>query len=92
MSAAPPVSFVMDEEHVAEGLQDVRQQLQSTEGEVLLDFFFVQQIDSQALRELEELAAAAELKNVKVVLRGIDIEVRKTLELAQLVTRFSFVD
>ena len=87
-----PLSFEIDEEHVVEGLQAVRDKLATVGGEVLLDFFFTQQLDPSGLQVLEALAGDAEVMKVKVVLRGINVDVYKVLKLAGLDGRFVFVD
>ena len=87
-----PFSFVVDGERVTEGLQAVCKNLESAGPETLLDFFFVHAIDQSGLRALEDLAHAADEKNVKVVLRGINVEVYKVMKLARLTERFTFVN
>jgi len=92
MSTITPVSFAVDGEHVAESLQSVRENLNTTTGEALLDFFFVQRLDPSGLTALEELAGTADVLNTKVILRGVNVEIYKVLKLAMLAERFSFVD
>lgn len=87
-----PFSFVVDGERVTEGLQAVAKNLDSGGTEALLDFFFVQDIDQSGLRALEDLANAAEQKKVKVVLRGINVEIYKVMKLARLTERFAFLN
>jgi len=43
------------------------------------------------VRALQTLAATADEKTVKVVLRGVNIEIYKVLKLVKLARRFSFV-
>ena len=85
-----PFSFVVDGERVTEGLQAVAKNLEGAGAEALLDFFFVQGIDQSGLRALEDLANAAEQKKVKIVLRGINVEIYKVMKLARLTERFAF--
>lgn len=87
-----PFSFVVDGERVTEGLQAVAKNLEGAGPEVLLDFFFVQDIDQSGLRALEDLANAAAEKKVKVVLRGVNVEIYKVMKLARLAERFTFVN
>jgi anti-anti-sigma regulatory factor len=72
-------------------VQQAAKQLESTGGEVFLDFSSVRRIDSSSLRAIEELASTAEQKDVKVVLRGVSVDVYKVLKLMKLASRFSFV-
>ena len=53
-------SFVIDEEHLAAQVNDIREKLPTEGPEVLLDFFLAQTLDPEGIRALEELAAAAE--------------------------------
>jgi anti-anti-sigma regulatory factor len=81
----------IDEEHVVEALRETGKKLDSVEGEVALDFSSVSRLDPGAIRALEEFAAKADDKGVKVVLRGVNVSVYKVLKLVKLGSRFSFV-
>lgn len=82
----------IDEKRVAPALQEAADTLDSAEGEAVLDFSSVRQIDSGALRALEDVARVADEKDVKVVLRGVNVDVYKVLKLVKLTQRFSFVN
>lgn len=58
--------------------------------EVLLDFSAVQRMDVNGLRAIEEFAAAASGRGVKVVARGVRVDVYRTLKLARLSSRLSY--
>jgi anti-anti-sigma regulatory factor len=64
--------------------------LDGAAGELALDFTSVQHITPNTIGAMEKLAAAAEAKAVKVVLRGVHIDVYKVLKLVNLTPRFSF--
>jgi len=81
----------IDETSVAPALQEARQKLDGAGGEVVLDFSSVRRIDADALQALQELAREASQKAVRVVLRGVNIEIYKVLTLVKLAPRFSFV-
>jgi len=81
----------IDEESVAQALQEAGDKLDGVEGEVALDFSSVRRIDASALRALEKFAGLADDKGVKVVLRGVNVGVYKVLKLVKLTSRFSFV-
>ena len=81
----------IDAERVIEGLEDAREMLDSANGELVLDFSSVCRIDPSAVRALQALAATADEKTVKVVLRGVNIEIYKVLKLVKLARRFSFL-
>ena len=81
----------IDEEHVVEALREAEKKLDSVEGDVALDFSSVSRLDPRAIRALEEFAAKADGKAVKVVLRGVNVGVYKVLKLVKLGSRFSFV-
>jgi anti-anti-sigma regulatory factor len=59
---------------------------------VVLDFSSVRRIDPSVLRAMEEFAGKADNKGVKVVLRGVNVDVYKVLTLVNLTSRFSFVN
>jgi anti-anti-sigma regulatory factor len=80
----------IDPEHVVHALEDAGEKLDSTEGELVLDFSAVRRLDAPGLKQLEELASAADLKNVQVALRGVNIDIYKVLKLVKLTSRFSF--
>ncbi len=81
----------IDEERVVQGLQEAGEKLDSAEGEVVADFSSVRRIDSSAIRALEEFAGTADDKGVKVVLRGVNVDVYRVLKLVKLGSRLSFV-
>ena len=82
----------VDETRVVPALREAGEKLDGTEREVALDLSSVHRIDSSALAALEELARIADAKNVKVALRGVNVEVYKVLKLVKLTRRFSFVN
>ena len=82
----------IDEESIVPALQEAGGNLDSAQGEAVLDFSSVRRIDSSGLRALEEFARIAEEKAVKVVLRGVNVDVYKVLKLVKLTQRFSFVN
>jgi anti-anti-sigma regulatory factor len=82
----------VDETRVVPTLREAGEKLDGTEGEIRLDFSTVHRIDGSALGAMEELASIAEGKNVKVNLRGVNVEVYKVLKLVKLTRRFSFVN
>ncbi len=81
----------IDGERVVPSLAEAREKLDGADGEMILDFSSVGRIDAGALRAMEELAAAAEDRGVKLVLRGASIYVYRVLKLMKLAPRFSFL-
>ena len=86
------VFLKIDEERVVQALQEAGENLDGTQGEVVLDFSSVRRIDSSALEAMEDFAGIADEKGVKVVLRGVNVDVYKVLKLVKLTRRFSFVN
>ena len=86
-----PVGLEFDGESVAHALQEAREKLDSSDGGLCLDFSSVRRIDPSALREMEELAGMADDKAVKIVLRGVNVDIYKVLKLMKLAPRFSFL-
>jgi anti-anti-sigma regulatory factor len=83
--------LVMDEHNLIASLDKAGKSLQS-ELELTLDFSGVGRVDSPGLRAIQDLAHRAEEKKVKVVVRGVNVNVYKTLKLARLTQRFSFAN
>jgi len=81
----------IDEDHVVPGLQEARKELASATGEVILDFSSVRRVDPKAIRAMDEFAATAHTKSIKLGLRGVNVDVYKVLKLVKLASRFSFV-
>lgn len=81
----------MDEQHFVPTLQDAQEKLNCAEGEAVLDFSSVHRVDPRALQAMEEFAGLADRKAVKVVLRGVNVEVYKVLKLVKLTRRFHFL-
>jgi len=81
----------IDGERVVDALQEAREKLDGAGGEVVLDFSSVRRIDPSALRAMEKFAGTAADKAVKVVLRGVNVEIYKVLKLVKLAPRFSFL-
>jgi anti-anti-sigma regulatory factor len=90
--AMTAVFLKVDETRLVPTLREVGEKLDGTEGEVALEFSSVLRIDGSVLRAMEELARIAEGKNVKVALRGVNVDVYKVLKLVKLTRRFSFVN
>jgi anti-anti-sigma regulatory factor len=90
-TAGVPVLFEVDGELVIDALRAAGEKLDGASGEVVLDFSSVRRVDPSALKAMEDLAGSADDKAVKVVLRGVNVNVYKVLKLARLAPRFSFV-
>lgn len=82
----------VDKESVPSILQEIEKSLDRTQGEVVIDFSSVARLDGSALRSLAEFTGKAETASVKVILRGVNVEVYKVLVLMKLTSRFSFVN
>ena len=78
-------------ERVVQTLQTARETLDGAQGDVVLDFSSVRRINPSGLRAMEKLAGIADDKVVKVVLRGVNVDIYKVLKLVKLTSRFSFV-
>jgi anti-anti-sigma regulatory factor len=80
----------VDGNHVSEWFQQTK--LENSKEEVWLDFSAVRRIDPRGLNAMEDFASATHEKSIKVVLRGVNVDVYKVLKLAKLTARFSFVN
>jgi anti-anti-sigma regulatory factor len=79
----------IDGGHLVQSLQEVIDKLAGAGSEVVLDCSSVNRLDPAALKTLEKLAGQADDKSVKIVLRGVNIDVYKVLKLMKLAARFS---
>jgi anti-anti-sigma regulatory factor len=81
----------IDGEQVLQSLSAVSERLNAADGELVLDFTAVRRIDAGAITAMEALAGKSKEKSVKVVLRGVNVEIYKVLKLSRLTTRFAFL-
>lgn len=84
--------WLIDGESVVGALHDAGEELGSAEGEVILDFSSVRRLDSSALKAMDKFASIAADKAVKVVLRGVNVDIYKVLTLVKLTPRFAFLN
>jgi len=82
----------VDERLLVPALQEAKKKLDCADGEAVLDFSSVRRVDVSMLKALEEFARTAHEKAVKVVLRGVNVDVYKVLKLVKLTQKFSFVN
>jgi anti-anti-sigma regulatory factor len=82
--------FKIDGNHVFSALQEARENLDRVDGEVVLDFSSVNRVDVSAVRTLEQLADAADGREIRLTLRGVNVDIYKVLKLTKLTRRFSF--
>ena len=79
----------IDANNVIADLKQAEESLEARQ-ELALDFSGVTRIDSAGLQAVQRFAHRAEDKKAKVALRGMNVNVYKTLKLARLTSRFSF--
>ncbi len=82
----------IEERSAVELLRAAREKLDGANGEITLDFSPVRQIDASMVGALEQLIERAEEKDVKVALRGVNVDVYKVLKLVKLSSRLVFSD
>ena len=82
----------IDENSVVEALRDAGEKLDGVEHEVILDFSAVRRIDPSVVRAMQEFVGVAEKKDVRVALRGLNVDVYKVLKLVKLTRRFTFLN
>jgi len=86
-----PIAFEIGSKDMAEALQEARETLDAAGGEATLDLSALRRIDPRSLAAMEALAAEADKKGVRIVLRSVNVDVYRVLKLARLASRFSFV-
>ncbi len=82
----------IDGERILEALREAGDKLGNSDGEMILDFSAVRRVEPKAIAALEELAALAEQKKVKLALRGVNVDVYKVFKLVKLAHRFTFLN
>ncbi len=82
----------IDAVRMAESLNSAGERLSSADGELVLDFSSIQRIDGGAISSLHKLSQSAEQKNVRLVLRGTNIDIYRVLKLARMDTHFTFTN
>jgi len=61
--------------YVFSALQEALESFDRVEGEVILDFSSVDRVDVGAVRALEQLADAADGRDVKLTLHGVNVDI-----------------
>lgn len=89
--SANTLFLAVEEERIVPLLEETAVRLDGAHCEAVLDFSSVHRINSDALRALEDFAQVAEGKAVKIVLRGVDVDVYKVLKLVRLTHKVSFL-
>jgi anti-anti-sigma regulatory factor len=82
----------IQEESAVELLRGAMEKLDGANGEITLDFSSVQQVDASIVGAVEELIERAERKDVRVALRGVNVDVYKVFKLVKLSSRFVLLD
>jgi anti-anti-sigma regulatory factor len=80
----------LDEPTLVSTLREAGEKLDGTEGEVLLDFAAVRRIGSREVSAIDEFAHVADEKGVRVLLRGVTVDVYKVLKLGKIAPGFLF--
>ena len=81
----------INETSVAADLDAAREKLNGADSELVLDWIAVPRIDTAGLTALEKLASAAGDKKIKLVFRGLNIDIYRVLKLANLSGRFTLL-
>jgi len=71
-------------------LEEASSKLATADGEVTIDFSSVCRVDAQVIQRLEELASQADVKGVRVALRGVGVDLYKVFKLVKLSSRIAF--
>jgi len=80
----------IDQQRVTAALDQAAKKLNS-EAEVALDLSSVRRLDASDVQRLENFARVANEKKVKVLLRGVNVDIYKALKLTKLAGEFWFV-
>jgi anti-anti-sigma regulatory factor len=66
------------------------ERVKGAEGELTLDFSGVARLDVGGVRAMEELAGLAGARRVRVVLRGVNVDIYRVLKALKLASAFGF--
>lgn len=86
------VQIAIDPQRVEAALEEAGTMLDKTDGELILDLATVPRLAARDLRSLERLAAGADERGVRIVLRGAGSSLYKVLKLMKLSSRFLFAE
>ncbi len=75
-----------------ESLLQAKEQLCGTATEMVMDLSAVRRIDPEVIKQLEELVSVAKSRKIRLVLRGVSVDIYKVLKLMKLSAQFSYVD
>ena len=81
----------VEEDRIAQTLEEARGKLNGEESEVVLDFSSVRRIGPSVVQAMESLANTMNGNASRIALRGVNVDVYKVLKLTQLASRFSFL-
>ncbi|HTP36705.1 MAG TPA: STAS domain-containing protein [Candidatus Acidoferrales bacterium] len=70
-------------------LRSALDNLEKVDGELVLDFTTVRRIEPSALNAMEEIAARAGERHVRVALEAVDVSIYRVLKLTKLASRFT---
>jgi anti-anti-sigma regulatory factor len=82
----------IEENNLISAFEKARQAMDGEAQQLGVDLSCVHRIDSAGLNAIQDLAHRADEKKVKVVLRGVNVNVYKMLKLARLTRHFSFAN
>jgi ABC-type transporter Mla MlaB component len=82
----------MEESTAASTLLENRAGLGACGADVVLDFAAMRRIDTATVAALQEFSRAASQQNVRMVLRGVSVDIYKVLKLVKLTAPLSFVN
>jgi len=84
-----PVVVNINEQRLVLALEQAAKQLDDGASDITVDFTSVRRMDASHVRRMEDLAHSE--KGVKIVLRGVNVDVYKALKLLKLTNHFLFV-
>lgn len=82
----------VDGTNVADSLHAAAGNLNTADGEMVLDFSAVERVDAKAVTALEQLVAKAKENSVRLVLRGVNVAVYKVFKLSRLDGEVGFLN
>ena len=76
---------------LAAALEEVSGRLENGGRHLVLDFSSVERLSTAEVHAIDEFTRTADEKGVKVIIRGLDVELYRALKLAKLPVRLSLI-
>lgn len=85
-----PAILTIEDERFLSDIENACEKLEIADGELLLDLSSVRRLDPSGVNALKKLTSLAGERSVKLVVRGVSVDVYRVLKLVRLADQLSF--